>query len=147
MTLPSSSRRLLSFLALVMLVLLAACAAPSGPDDPVDSDDTPPPATGGGDEPVLVVVEGDPDGPGLTVEEALGHGPTDDIVVVTGALFVQPDGTVRLCDAIAESFPPQCGGASMRVEALDLDAMELESANDVRWAEAVTLIGSVESGR
>jgi hypothetical protein len=92
----------------------------------------------------LVIVEGEPGGPGISVAEAQAHGPTDDIVSVTGALFVDADGTVRLCDAIAESFPPQCGGATLLVEGLDLTSVELEEANGVRWAEGVTLLGSVE---
>ena len=58
----------------------------------------------------------------MSVADALAHGPTDDLVSVSGALFVAPDGTVRLCDAIAESFPPQCGGASIEVSGLDLSS-------------------------
>ena len=89
--------------------------------------------------------DGIADGPGLTVAQAIGHAPTDDIVLVTGALFVDPDGTVRLCDAIAESFPPQCGGERIVVEGLDLASVAgLQEENGVRWAEAVTLLGLVE---
>ena len=84
-------------------------------------------------------------GRALTVAEALTHGPTDDLVTVTGALFVDADGTVRLCDAIAESFPPQCGGDRIVVEGLDLDDIDdIQEENDVRWAESITLFGSVE---
>jgi hypothetical protein len=95
---------------------------------------------------VLVIADGAPgDGPGLTVAEALTHGPTDDLVTVTGALFVDADGTVRLCDAIAESFPPQCGGDRIVVQGLDLDDIDdIQEENDVRWAESITLFGSVE---
>ncbi len=120
----------------MLIVLMAACAAPGDSDDPTDD----------GAPPVLVIADGGPDdGPGLTVAEALTHGPTDDIVTVTGALFVDADGTVRLCDAIAESFPPQCGGDRIVVEGLDLDDIEdIQEENDVRWAESVTLFGSVE---
>ncbi len=121
---------------LIALLLLAACAAdppaatPSGPTD---------------EEWTLVITDGDPgDGPGISVADALTHGPTDDIVTVSGALFVDADGTVLLCDAIAESFPPQCGGERIEVEGLDLTTIELEEANGVRWAEGVTLLGSVE---
>ena len=121
-------------LLLLLVALAAGCAA----------DETPTPTSAPPAEPVLVIVEGDPGGPGLSVAEALIHGPTDDIVSVTGALFVDADGTVRLCDAIAESFPPQCGGARLEVTGLDLDALELDEANGVRWAESVTLLGSVE---
>ena len=121
----------------VVLLLLAGCA---GQDRGAS-----PPASNG-DDLRLVIVEGEPgDEPGLTVAQALGHGPTDDIVLVSGALFVDADGTVRLCDAIAESFPPQCGGERIVVEGLDLRSVAgLQEANGVRWADAVTLLGSVE---
>ena len=94
----------------------------------------------------LVIADGDPgDGPGMSVSEALTHGPTDDIVTVTGALFVNADGTVLLCDAIAESFPPQCGGDRIAVDGLDLATVAgLQEANGVQWAEGVVLLGSVE---
>ena len=124
---------------LAILVLLAACSGPGATGDPTDDPPT-------GDEPVLVIADGGPgDGTGLSVAEALTHGPTDDLVTVTGALFVDADGTVRLCDAIAESFPPQCGGARIVVEGLDLDTVEnLQTEGEVSWAEGVTLFGSVE---
>ena len=120
----------------LLIVLLAACAA----------QDTPPASSPSGGAPVLVIADGAPgDGPGLTVAEALTHGPTDDLVTVTGALFVDADGTVRLCDAIAESFPPQCGGDRIVVEGLDLDDIDdIQEENDVRWSESITLFGSVE---
>jgi hypothetical protein len=124
---------------LFLVVLLAACNAPGATADPTVSPPT-------GDDPVLVIAAGGPrDEPGLSVAEALTHGPTDDLVTVTGALFVDADGTVRLCDAIAESFPPQCGGARIEVEGLDLDTVEnLQTEGEVSWAEGVTLFGSVE---
>ena len=132
-------------LVTIFLLALAACAAPAGPDEPIDTDDTPPASAPGADAPVLVIVDGEAGQGGITVAEALSHGPTDDVVSVSGALFVEADGTVRLCDAIAESFPPQCGGERIEVEGLDLDGVEnLEAANGVQWAEAVTLLGSVE---
>ncbi len=118
----------------LLALLLVACSALSTPG----SDDPP------SGEPRLVIVDGEPGDAGITVAEALGHGPTDDIVAVTGAVFVDPDGSVRLCDAILESFPPQCGGATLLVEGLDLSTLELEEANGLRWAEGVTLLGSVE---
>jgi hypothetical protein len=121
---------------LIVLLLLVSCAAdppavtPSAPTD---------------EEWTLVIADGDPgDGPGMSVSEALTHGPTDDLVSVTGALFVNADGTVLLCDAIAESFPPQCAGERIAVERFDPGTVELEEANGVRWAEAVVLFGSVE---
>lgn len=133
-----------SILALVSALLLAACTW-LGPDTPVDDNDRPPRSVAPGNEPVLVIVEGDVAGPGISVAEALGHQATDDIVTVTGALFVDPDGTVRLCDAIAESFPPQCGGDRIEVQGLDLASVaNLQDENGVQWSESVTLFGSVE---
>lgn len=119
---------------LIVLLLLSACASepPAIPLTPTD-------------EWTLAIVDGDPgEGPGMSVSEALTHGPTDDIVTVSGALFVNADGTVLLCDAIAESFPPQCAGDRLEVEGLDPTSIELEEANGVRWAERVVLLGSVE---
>jgi len=122
----------------ILLLALAAagCTADGG------AVDTPLP----NEAPILVIAGSGPgDGPGLSVAEALTHGPTDDLVTVTGALFVDADGTVRLCDAIAESFPPQCGGDRIVVTGLDLaDVPDLQEENGVRWAESATLFGSVE---
>jgi hypothetical protein len=115
---------------LVLVVALAGCASP------VPSSST---------EPVLVITDGAVEGPGLSVADALGHQATDDIVTVSGALFIAADRTVLLCDAIAESFPPQCGGERIRVEGLDLAAIPgLQTEGEVSWAEGVTLVGSVE---
>ena len=116
--------------ALALVLALAACGTM-----------VPSPST----EPVLVIVEGPVEGPGLSVAEALARQPTDDIVSVSGALFVSAEGTVLLCDAIAESFPPQCGGERIRVTGLDLGAVPgLQTEGQVMWAEGVTLLGSVE---
>lgn len=124
-------------LTLALLLVLAACAA-----DGASSPSVPKAHTG---EPVLVVVvDGDPRDAGMSVAEALAHRPTDDVVAVSGALFVGADGSVLLCDAIAESYPPQCGGERILVDGLDLASVDFETANGVRWAESVTLLGSVE---
>jgi len=125
-------------LAVALLsILLAACGGAA--DDPSAS------VGDGLGEPVLVIADGAISEPGMSVAEALDHRATDDIVTVSGALFVGADGTVRLCDAIAESFPPQCGGERIVVQGLDLDAVAgLQTEGDVGWAEGVTLFGSVE---
>jgi len=123
-------RSLLVVTALVSI--LAACTQPAAA-----------PSSGG--EPVLVIADGGISEPGMSVAEALGHRATDDLVTVTGSLFVDSDGTVRLCDAIAESFPPQCGGERIVVQGLDLDAIaNLQTEGEVSWAEGVTLFGSVD---
>ncbi len=121
------------FVAAALIALLAACSEPAA---------VPPGASG---DPVLVIADGGITEPGMSVTDALGHRATDDLVTVTGHLFVDADGTVRLCDAIAESFPPQCGGDRILVQGLDLDAVaNLQTEGDVSWAEGVTLFGSVE---
>jgi hypothetical protein len=128
----------LAALALAV-VLCAGCAADSGASDPASS------LPGAAGLPRLVIADGPITEPGMSVADALGHQATDDLVTVTGALFVDPDGTVRLCDAIAESFPPQCGGDRIVVEGLDPAAVAgLQTEGDVSWAEGVTLFGSVE---
>ncbi len=131
--------------ASVLLVALAGCAT-IGLDDPVTDRDPGPPS--GDDSPAVLIVSegnrGDGDA-GVTVADALAHRATDDLVFVSGALFVDAEGGMLLCDAIAESFPPQCGGERLAVEGLDLATIEgLEEANGVRWAENVVLFGSVE---
>ena len=118
---------------LILALVLAACGVGATPSSASSGD------------PVLVIVEGEPGSAGISVAEAIGHGPTDDIVAVTGALFAAPDGTVMICDAIAESFPPQCGGERIRVDGLDLASVPgLQTEGEVSWAERVTLLGSVE---
>ena len=125
-----------TLVAICLIALaLAACTDAAG---------SPPSSIGG--EPVLVIADGDPDvGSGLSVAQALTHRATDDLVSVAGTLFVGADGTVLLCDAIAESFPPQCGGPRIVVQGLDLATIQgLQTENGVSWAEGVTLFGSVE---
>jgi hypothetical protein len=106
----------------------------------------PPPSAAPGSDPVLVVTDAPAGGEaGMSVAEAITHQATDDLVAVSGALFIDPDGTARLCEAIAESFPPQCGGQRITVQGLDhASTPDLEEANGVRWAESVVLFGSVE---
>lgn len=130
-------------LAPLLPILLAACAMPGGPDTPVT--DTP----GNGDSGVpaaiaRLTIAADPaDGPALQVGEALAAG--DGPVRVTGALFIGADGRMLVCSAIAESFPPQCGGDRLEVVGLDPAAVrDLQDANGVRWADSVELSGTVD---
>jgi hypothetical protein len=66
--------------------------------------------------------DGSADGAAVLIDEALA-GDSDEPLLVTGNLLAQ-GGDIRLCSALAESFPPQCGGASLVV-----DGLELEGAN------------------
>jgi hypothetical protein len=131
---------------LLAAIVLSACASMGG-DQPV-SDDDPPPGSGSGTPPdaVLIIEEGSTaSGPGISVTEALAH-VGGQPVLVNGALFIDPKGTVRLCEAIAESFPPQCAGARLEVEGLDPAGQQLQEANDVRWAESTQLLGRIVAG-
>jgi hypothetical protein len=130
---------------LIALLAVAGCSI-AGPDTPSDPGDTPAPEPSAAADPVLVIVEGAAvDGPGISVPEAIASAGEVGEVLVNGNLFIDADGTVRLCDAIAESFPPQCGGARLEVRGLDLEAVpELQEANGVRWAEGIQLFGRVE---
>ena len=131
---------------LLLLILVAACTtAPS--DTPTSDDDPPPPRASAGVDAdgILVLQEGAvADGPGISVQEALDYTGGAE-VLVNGSLVIDPDGVVLLCDALAESFPPQCGGARLEVQGLDpAGRPDLQDANGVRWLDRVQLFGSVE---
>jgi hypothetical protein len=69
---------------------------------------------------------------GISIDQALA---ADGPAVVNGNLLVV-GGEARLCDALAESFPPQCGGSSIVVLGLDLDSIDdLTSEGDVTWSD------------
>jgi hypothetical protein len=53
-------------------------------------------------------------GGGLSVQQAIASD-LDGPLMVRGYL-IERDGELRLCDAILESSPPQCGEPSLRVE-------------------------------
>lgn len=83
---------------------------------------------------------------GLSVAEALSY-EGGEPVAVAAFLVADADGT-RMCDALAESFPPQCGGdGALRVEGLDLDELPVAEEGDVRWTdEPVIVFGTVSGG-
>ena len=99
----------------------------------------------GNNEPLFVDgetdLDGDPGGSsglvidgGLSVEEALDSDATGRIAVQ--GFVVGDDPGIRLCDLLAESLPPLCGGASIEVTDLDtVDPDELNSAQGVMWSD------------
>lgn len=128
-------------LALVAM-LLAACGgdepAPSGTASPTPS--APTPTTGTTTGPPAVGM-----GPGVTIEEALA-GETDGPLLVNGYIVAEAD-VVRLCGALAESMPPQCGGDSLEVVGIDLDDYGVAEAQGVAWTdEQVQVLGEVDGG-
>jgi hypothetical protein len=85
-------------------------------------------------------------GPGISVSEALASD-LDGPLLVNGYLVVV-DGEVRLCELLAESYPPQCGGASLVVEGLDLSAYSLTREGGVSWTDGhVQVLGEVKDRR
>jgi hypothetical protein len=82
----------------------------------------------------------------LTVQEAL-ESERDGPLRVRGTLIADARGA-RLCSAILESHPPQCGEPSLGVRGLDLVGVSnMEQAKGVGWtAREVTLAGEVEDG-
>lgn len=99
------------------------------------------PGTGGGDDTTL----GAPADGGLTVPEALQtdvEGP----VTVRG-LLLDDGASVRLCEISLESYPPQCGGASLAVEGVDVAALDgATTEGAVSWVDQATLTGTTEDG-
>jgi hypothetical protein len=84
-------------------------------------------------------------GNGLTVTEALS-GDAEGTLAVGGFIVANESGTF-LCEALAESFPPQCGGESIAVEGLAIDEYPVEEEGAVRWTNnAVVLFGEVVDG-
>jgi hypothetical protein len=83
-------------------------------------------------------------GPGISIEEAIAAD-TDEMLLVNGNLLADGD-EVRLCYALAESFPPQCGGPSLLVEGIKLEEVDgLITEGDVSWTDRpIQLLGIVE---
>lgn len=111
--------RALALLGLVFALLVAAC--------------------GGGSEQKPVSVSGMPiQGGGLSVSEALASD-LDGPLMVKGYL-VERDGALRLCTAVLESQPPQCGEPSLAI-AGDVSSVGPDDASGL-----VSLLGDVEGG-
>ena len=85
-------------------------------------------------------------GPGLAVGEALDSGLIGPLLV-RGFVIVS-GGTVRLCEALAESHPPQCAGRSLSVLGLDDATLAgLTTAEGTRWSDDERmLLGEVVDG-
>lgn len=85
-------------------------------------------------------------GPAIPVGQALAAA-SGQTLLVTGNLLAQ-GGEVRLCSALAESFPPQCGGGSLTVEGLKLEEVDgLVTEGDVSWTDRpIELLGVVADG-
>jgi hypothetical protein len=82
----------------------------------------------------------------FTIEEAL-RADVDGPIRVRGTVIADARG-VRLCSAILESHPPQCGKPSLVVRGLDLVGVSnMEQAKGVGWtSREVTIEGEVDDG-
>jgi hypothetical protein len=125
-------------------VISGACAE-GEPDcnDTVAIDDEPQDLPPPGDDvvPSGMLVDG-----GLTVGDALAvsrAGP----IAVKGFLLIDDDGA-RLCEALAESFPPQCGGVFVAIDGFEevLNA-PLSNAQGISWTDQhVSFLGEFVDG-
>ncbi len=153
-------------LLLVVVIALMAAACGGGDDDaatadlPVndgadsglaagaclegepDCNDTP-----NGDQAPLDLPVGGDDGAPVTPLSPAEAASASGQVAVTGFL-VDVAGESRLCAALAESFPPQCGEASITITSLDqIDPDDLKTEGDVTWTDyQVTLFGEMVDG-
>jgi hypothetical protein len=159
-------RKMLTAVALIAL-LAAACGdddtaggseqlppdpAATCPEGTPDCNDTPglaePPILPGEPDEGVDPGAGSPmvvDG-GLTVSEALA-GDVAGPIAVSG-FVVEDAGGLRLCEVLLESYPPQCGGASIPLaDTSTVDPDELQTAQGVTWTDyPVTVLGEVVDG-
>jgi hypothetical protein len=121
---------------LPLLIALALGVAACGSE--ADSEPTnPPPAP---------PIAGIGAGPGISIDEAIALG-SDEPVLVNGWIHAE-GGVIRFCDAIAESYPPQCPGVSLLVDGLKLEEVDgLQRASGVAWSERTQLLGVVADGK
>ena len=157
-------------LCAVMKIVLAACGGAATDEElPVDTGADPAPAAAGGaclgDEPDCndigvpsdggelplpsddgEVVTGGMVAAPLTVSEALVSD-IGGVIAVQGFLFDDGAGPM-LCETLAESFPPQCGGESLSVsgheEAVDVPIV---TEQGVMWTDqSLVLFGEIVDG-
>jgi hypothetical protein len=78
-----------------------------------------------------------------------------EVVVLEGLLLAAPEAPHRLCAALAESYPPQCGGERVELVGLELAALDGTSTNEelpegerTIWTDgAIRLVGTVDGDR
>lgn len=83
----------------------------------------------------------------VTVQEARDHIGSDPIVV---SAFYLDDGTsARLCEVSLESYPPQCGGASLTVTNPEvMSDFPLVEEGATQWSEGFVVVeGIVSAGQ
>ncbi len=80
---------------------------------------------------------------GLSVSEAIGYEGAQPVAVY--GYVVRTSDATQLCEALAQSYPPQCSGASLALANPDAtDGLPLVEDGDVQWSpDIVILIGTV----
>ena len=80
---------------------------------------------------------------GLSVSEALAYEGSQPVAV--HGYVVRTSEAARLCEALAESYPPQCGGANLiLINPNATDDLPLLEDGNVQWSpDVVILIGTV----
>lgn len=141
----------------VLLILMGLAASACGSDDAPVADDSsatclagdPNCEDTGGD----IIVEPPPDS-----IPVLDEGP---ITISFGGFFLGTDASLRLCDSLAESFPPQCGATVIEIEGtLDVvlehvaesfgnpDDARINTEQGVYWTdEWINISGLLEDGK
>jgi len=148
---------------LALLLVVAACGDDESAELPLAGDDVPP-AAGTclegtedcndtlfpGDEPITPPPAGGSSGMpvdgGLTVAEALA---TDAVgVIAVQGFYVDTGSGAMLCEALAESFPPQCGGASIPLADLSsVDPDGIQTNQGTSWSDdLVFVVGEIVDG-
>lgn len=141
-------RRLLPLMLLLSLVLPACGGGEETAEDPGSTaqDSATSGVSDDGTRPADGVTPGAAVGPGISVGEAIDFD-GDEPVLVNGYLFVDTEGNATLASTIAESFPPQPGGDTLRVEGLDLTEFDFSEEQGIRWTDdRVQILGTVDGG-
>ncbi len=74
----------------------------------------------------------------LSVEGLLEAEPSGSVEAV--GFVVIDSSSARLCFALAESFPPQCGGASVEIVNPDDLDVAYEESGGVQWTESTIVV-------
>jgi hypothetical protein len=123
-------------LLLPLLIVLALGVASCGSDDDGEPAAQPPPVAGIGA------------GPGISIDEAIAMN-SQEPLLVNGTVWADGD-DIFFCDAVLESYPPQCAPAT-RLEVVGLELAEvdgLQRVGDIAWTEQRTqLLGVVADGK
>jgi hypothetical protein len=85
-------------------------------------------------------------GPGISIDEAIAF-ESNEPLLVNGTVWADGD-RVYFCDALAESYPPQCTGVRLEVVGVKLAEVDgLQRAGGIAWSERTQLLGVVADGK